>query len=117
MMDTCLHLIWSNSGDDTWNDPEPAFSEGETYACGYQPSPTGSVGEVQDGSELALADAVLRLPLAASVVSPADRIVITALKGENLTTNLVYSVMSIEARGPSGLVLKLRYEDGISYST
>lgn len=81
-----------------------AYSDGAAPACGLHMSPSR---EVMESGQVAMPDARLRLPLGTNVTG-VDRVRITHRYGALLSTPLVYDVIGLPERGPSGLQLNLR---------
>ncbi len=80
------------------------YSDTVPVACGLDMSPSR---EVMEGAQIALPDARLRLPLGTSIIN-VDRVRVTHRYGVALSTPLVYDVIGLPERGPSGLQLNLR---------
>jgi hypothetical protein len=95
--------VWGSA--DT-NNGAPVF--GNAIACGFQPMPAG---EVSDGSQVPMYDAVLRLPYNTDVTN-LDRVKITHRHGAALATPEYFTVYGHPALGPSALVLKLKHYTG-----
>ncbi len=81
-----------------------AYSAGAALACGLHMSPSR---EVMESGQVAMPDARLRLPLGTNVTG-VDRVRVTHRYGALLSTPLVYDVIGLPERGPSGLQLNLR---------
>ncbi len=112
MQDTCIIANPSTTEDgynwpvETWN-----FANGTESVCGYKPT---TKPEGQADTQVAMFDAVVRLPLSReSLITSTTRVKITKRYGVTLTTQPIYKVISGAERGPSGLVVKLeRVTDG-----
>lgn len=108
MQDTCIHLAFTEGGVDSYGMPAVSYEEAETLSCGFQPS---TKAEAMKGTEVVLADALLRLPVDTEV-DARDRFQITERFGVSIEAE-TYQVLGIPERGPSGLVVKLeRVTDG-----
>jgi hypothetical protein len=106
MQDECVHLQYTSGSTDDYGFPMPTYSEASTYDCGFDPS---AREEGMEGTEVAMMDAAVRLPLVAeSAISATDRIKITKRFGMALVNPLTYDIVSLPERGPSGLVMNLR---------
>jgi hypothetical protein len=103
LQDTCKVLAYSATTDD-YGLPKASYTPGAAQACGFDPT---SSREVQEGSQVAVVDARLRLPLG-TVVTSRDRVQITHRFGEALSSPETYSIIGEPERGPVGLVLNLR---------
>lgn len=104
MADTC-EILEPAGGTDDFNLPLDDYPEGgDPIACGYKPS---SRREVQESGEVTMADAELRLPVGTSI-SRRARVKVTHRHGETLSPPLLYDVIGVPARGPSGLLVTLR---------
>lgn len=110
MLDRCTLLIYQTGAHDAYGMPTPVYNIGASLACGYDATarkevsvPSGAAG----GTQVAITDAVLRLPVSATVGNK-DRVKITHRLGELLSVQPVYELIGEPRRGPSGLVLNLR---------
>jgi hypothetical protein len=87
---------------------DPLYSDGQP--CGFEP---GRRGEVEDGSQAPIYDAILRLPVTASVAS-IDRVELTHRHGTALASPQIYAVVGAPELGPSANVLTLKLITGES---
>lgn len=81
-----------------------SYQDGATTVCGLHMSPSR---EVMEAGQVAMPDARLRLPLGTALAN-VDRVRVTHRFGVALATPLVYDVIGLPERGPSGLQLNLR---------
>lgn len=103
MMDTCIIMAFADGATNDYGNPSDVYTDGAPTICGYKPTGTR---EVQQGNETVLIDAELRLPIATAIKST-DKVRLTKRFGESITA-LTFAVVGQPARGPSGLVVKLR---------
>ncbi len=85
-----------------------SYSDVSTSVCGLKPAPSR---EVMESGQVALPDARLRLPIHTGVAG-VDRVRVTHRHGVALAVPLVYDVIGLPERGPSGLQLNLRLATG-----
>lgn len=104
LFDTCVRMLYSESGRDRYNKPIAAYAAQAAQACGFNAT---AHREVMDGAQVVISDAVLRLAITATV-DRRDRFKITHRHGEALAAPPTYEIIGDPARGPSGLVLLLR---------
>lgn len=105
MMDSCVLVTKHRESTDGYGNPVYGELDGAEIACGFDPTASR---EVPDGSEVAITDAQLRLPLAQEVnVQAISRVTITRRFGVVLASPLLFDVIGLPERGPSGLVLNL----------
>lgn len=106
MMDICVLLVESQISTDPYGMPIYGAAEKGPYACGIDMTP-GT--EVQDGSQVVIADAMLRIPLdAQQYLGAINRIKLTYRFGAFLLTPVYYDIIGTPDVGPSGIVLSLR---------
>ena len=103
MQDECQILSYAQAGKDGWNRPLSDYPISDTVSCGFDATANK---EVMDGTEVAITDARLRLPLG-TALDNRDRILITHRFGSSLAEQPVYEIIGKPQRGPSGLVLNL----------
>ena len=102
MMDRCSIQHASAPGaKNAFGNPSTTYGDPVTSICGYQPSATN---EVQIGNETVIANAIIRLPLAAHPTA-LDRITVTHIKGEAVNPVLNFEVVGQPAQGPTGFVV------------
>lgn len=106
MMDTCQIKRRMESGTDDYGYPIEAYEVIYTGDCGFDAS---SNKEVMDGTQVAVVDAVMRLPLdTLDDFDNLDRIKVTYRFNVEDEEPQTFEIMGIPERGPSGLVLNLR---------
>lgn len=104
MQDKCIIMVYSaEDGDYGPSMDYPTYTAGDPVVCGYKPTSK----EVMDGSQVAMTDGKLRLPIGTDV-SHLDRIRLTHRFGVALSTPETFEILGQPERGPSGLVLNLR---------
>jgi len=104
MMDTCELYDFGGGIVDVYGVPGEAYVLQGSSECGYDPN---ARIEVMEGTQVAITDAVLRLPIETEVTN-LSRVKITHRYGEELETKPLYSVIGEPRTGPSGLLLNLR---------
>lgn len=105
MWDTCVRLVYSGSQQDDYGRDIAVYTpQSPALVCGFNAT---AHREVMVDSQVALTDAVVRLPID-TVLSNLDRIRITHRHGVALTDAVDYEILGEPARGPSGLVVLLR---------
>jgi hypothetical protein len=113
MQDTAIHLI-RTATDSTFGDETVTYEDGETYACGFDPTggddrDLNASGRSATETEVVISDARLRLPLEAlPAISPHDRFRVTHRYGEALDTPQTFDVLGYPQPGPSGVLVELR---------
>lgn len=106
MMDTCMLLVESKIGADPYGMPIYGTAEVGPYPCGIDMTP-GT--EVQDGSQIIMASAMIRIPLdAEEYLGAINHIKLTYRFGLFLLTPIYYEIVGTPDVGPSGIVLSLR---------
>lgn len=111
LMDTCQVLLRLPGTTDDYGYPAKSWEASITTSCGFKPvSPKEALGQ----TEVPLFDATLRLPIALyGTVTNLDRIKVTYRHGVALASPETFAIVGQPARGPSGLVVKLkRITDG-----
>lgn len=101
--DTCVILSYS-AADNAYNLPEPTFTPGAPTDCGFKGN---SRREVQDGGQVIVADAELRLA-SDTTITQLDRVRLTHKAGQELASPLTFDVIGHPETGPSGIVVTLR---------
>ena len=106
MQDTCQILTYDPSSTDDYGMPVEVWTLGDVVACGFDPS---AREEINFGTEVAMTDAVLRLPIDTDITNH-DRIKMLRRYDDDLeeTDQEKYEILGNPERGPSGLVLNLR---------
>ena len=89
------------------------YSYANDIDCGFQSDPKMRGAESADGTQAALIDAVLRLPVDTDITN-IDRVQMTARHGTALDPVEYYTIDGKPALGPSALVLKLKLITGVS---
>lgn len=89
------------------------YADGDPWRCGFDPKggkelSSNIAGKTASSADLIVTDASLRLPLAASGISPYDRMRLVALKGDALAVPQTFDVIGFPELGPSGIVLNLQ---------
>lgn len=105
MIDECVLVIYSNSGDNPIGEPTAGYSDGDTVKCSFNPV---SNREVSEGSDVTVSDATIRLPMTVSL-QPRDRVRITKIAHETLAEPLTYEVIGAPQHRKTTFVLDLRY--------
>ncbi len=104
MLDRCVILAYHASRD-SYGLPKPAYTTGEEIPCGLD---EGNRTEQQSIGHVPLTDAVLRLPLTATITS-LSRVRVTRRHGEAVRSpQPVYEVVGVPRLGASGLLVNLR---------
>lgn len=104
MLDTCKVGTYS-AGSQTGPDiAAPSYSYGSAIACGFD---AGASDETDDGGQVTMTDAVIRLPIA-TTVNGTDRIQLTHRHGEALGTAEYYRILGEPRRGVSALVCQVK---------
>ena len=115
MMDACTILALREGDVDEYGQPKRMWTEVELWVdcpCGLN---VGARVEVMDGAQMAITDAVLRLPVGAPVDN-LSRIEVTRRFGTVLDEPLTFGVIGMPRRGASGLLVNLRtVSDGGRY--
>lgn len=104
MQDTCIVYTYAAGATNALGHAAAGYTAQTAQPCGYKPNATR---EANDGGEVALVDAVLRLAIDATI-GEHDRVKVTKRFGVTLTDQPLYEVVGIPARGPSGLVVNLQ---------
>ena len=107
MMDRCILLTKYEQGRDGHNNPIYGEAKSRELICGLDPTASQ---EIPDGSEVVLIDARLRLSLSTeSSIRNISRVKIVKRFGVILDPPLIFEVVGLPERGPSGIVLNLRF--------
>lgn len=106
MQDTCVILKWRELDTTQYGRKRHQYEAYTTSACGFDPTATR---EVMDGTQVAVTDGTLRLPIALhKEIDQLDRVRITHRFGVALNDPPTYELIGLPQRGPSGLILNLR---------
>ena len=104
MLDRCVILAYHASRD-SYGLPKPAYVAGDETPCGLD---EGNRTEQQSIGHVPLTDAVLRLPLTATITAR-SRVRITRRHGAFVNNpQPVYEVAGVPRLGASGLLVNLR---------
>jgi hypothetical protein len=105
MGDTCRILVYDDTTVNAYGKVTPAWIESLVdVRCGFNAT---AQRETMDGSQVAITDAVLRLPLG-TVLSHLDHVKITKQQGETLTPAPEFAVIGEPRQGATALVVNLR---------
>jgi len=110
MMDTCIVSTFAAGETDPYGEPSQSWTDGAATRCGLN---MATQREVMDGTQVVLADAVLRLPIA-TVIGARDRVTVTHRFGVALNPVLNYEWIGEPMRGASGLRVNLRTRTNIA---
>lgn len=106
MQDTCVLLRYTELDPDVYGNVRHQYEEGDSSDCGFDPTASN---EVMEGTQVAVTDAVVRLPIALhGQIDQFDRVKITHRFGVALDSPPTYELIGLPERGPSGLVVNLR---------
>ena len=106
MQDTCQIKSRMETGYDDYGYPIASYKIIYVGACGFDASANK---EVMLGTQVAVVDAQIRLPLSSlDDFDNLDRIKITYRFGDEAEDPQTFEVLGLPERGPSGLVLNLR---------
>jgi hypothetical protein len=105
MMDKCIILEHATGVVDGYGNPtETWIPQAAETICGYNGT---AHKKVWDGTQVAITDATLRLPIGTSLTH-LDQIQITERLGTALATPPMYSILGEPRQGASGLLVYLR---------
>lgn len=104
MQDTCQIGVYSRT-QDGYGAPVPTYTYGTAIVCGFDPK-GGQENWRRDMTPVHV-DATVRLPIDTSLETT-DRIKIVTRFGVTLSDPMVFEIIQIAQRGPSGLVLDLK---------
>jgi hypothetical protein len=107
MRDTCVVLHHDSTARDAHNKPKPTWVPQEPSPCRFRLTPGR---EVQNGSETALADGVLKLPLG-TIIASLDRVEITHRKGRPIPP-LQCEVIGVPVTNSLEIIVNLRLVRG-----
>lgn len=105
MTDTCRILTYVSDAIDEVGQPMPTYATGAEIACAFRPGASAE-SEAATATKHA-ATAELWLPLDTAVTRH-DRVLITRLWGETLSSALAYSVVGDPRREVGRLICQLR---------
>ena len=106
MQDTCVIWKYTELDPDIYGNVQHQYEEGDSSDCGFDPTASK---EVMEGTQVAVTDAVVRLPISLhGSIDQHDRVQITHRFGVALDTPVAYELIGLPERGPSGLVVNLR---------
>lgn len=107
MQDTCIILRYTEGTKDTYNlDSDPTYPPSDPIICGYKPKPQSKAEITRPDKTVIQVAATLRLPRETEI-DLLDRVQITHIKGEELTSPLIYGLVGPIQVGVSGLVVEL----------
>lgn len=111
MQDTCVIYSYSGGALDGYGRPTDPYSEGVTTPCGFAPY---NKGEAMGHGQVALTDAVLRLPLLLyETLTTLTRIKLTKRYGVDVVEPEFFDFDGEPEEGPSAVVVNLkRVTDG-----
>lgn len=102
MMDTGTVDVYTDAGDDAYNNPNPSWVAGTPTACGFMATRDE---EGNEAGKVPLRDARLRLPIGTTITAK-DQFTLTKRHGIAITP-VTYAVVGTPKQGPSGLVVDL----------
>lgn len=104
MRDRVVVLAYSGDTKTSYGRPKPRYTPGRTTHAGVR---FVSGKQVNNGTEMVLVDAVIRLPLG-TAVSGDSRISITSIKGRKLDTPKLMEVIGQIADGETCIVVNAK---------
>jgi hypothetical protein len=104
MQDTCRRMVFVEDIADAYGMPATEWVEDVALECGFDAM---AKPEAMEGTEVVMADAVMRLPMGTEL-DHRDRLKVTHRFGVMVEEPETFEVIGEAERGPSGLVLKLR---------
>ncbi len=108
MMDQCVILRYTESGQDARGYPVVTFVAGETVCCGLEHSKTDQEAmlDAAKGTQVAMFDGSLRLPKD-TVINTRDRVRIIKRFGAAVDP-VSYEIVGTPRLGPSGLLARVK---------
>ena len=107
LQDTCVVQTWSAAAD-THGQLIASYADGAAIVCRFVPS-SGAEAQRPD-STIVTMPAMVRLPLG-TVFTTKDRIKVTKILAETLSTPLVFGIDDAGTIGPTALTVRLKDVD------